>query len=295
MKQMFFLDFPCFFYDPMDVGNLIPGFSAFSKSSLYIWKFLGHLLFKPSLKDVEHYLASMWNEHIWAVVWTSFGIAFLWDWNEKWPFLVLWPGWVFQSWWHTECSTLTASSFRIWNSSAEFHHLYQLCSLKFGIHQNRKVWSVPGIWGNILDYLWTWYTWNSYYTCFLFLISFFLLFILRLITLQYCSGFCHTLTWISHGFTHVLHSEPPSQLPPHPIPLGHPSAPALSTLSHASNLDWQFISHMIIYMFQCYSLRSSHPRLLPQSPKDCSIHLCLFCCLTYRVILTIFLNSIYMC
>ena len=48
---------------------------------------------------------------------------------------------------------------------------------------------------------------------------------------------------------------------------------------------------MIIYMFQCYSLKSSHPRLLPQSPKDCSIRLCLFCCLTYRVIVTIFLNS----
>ena len=46
------------------------------------------------------------------------------------------------------------------------------------------------------------------------------------------------------------------------------------------------------YMFQCYSLKSSHPRLLPQSPKDCSIHLCLFCCLAYRVIITIFLNSI---
>ena len=69
----------------------------------------------------------------------------------------------------------------------------------------------------------------------------------------------------------------PSQLPPHPIPLGHPSAPALSTLSHASNLDWWFISHMIIYMFQCHSPKSSHPRPLPQSPKDCSIHLCLFC------------------
>ena len=50
----------------------------------------------------------------------------------------------------------------------------------------------------------------------------------RLITLQYCSGFCHTLTWISHGFTRVPHPEPPSHLPPHPIPLGHPSAPALS-------------------------------------------------------------------
>ena len=51
----------------------------------------------------------------------------------------------------------------------------------------------------------------------------------RLITLQYCSGFCHTLTWISHGFTCVPHPEPPSHLPPHPIPLGHPSAPDPST------------------------------------------------------------------
>ena len=51
----------------------------------------------------------------------------------------------------------------------------------------------------------------------------------RLITLQYCTGFCHTLTWISHGFTCVPHPDPPSHLPPHPIPLGLPSAPALST------------------------------------------------------------------
>ena len=116
----------------------------------------------------------------------------------------------------------------------------------------------------------------------------------RLITLQYCSGFCHTLTWISHGCTCVLHPEPSSRLPPHPIPQGHPSAPALSTLSHASNLDWRSVSHMIIFMFQCHSLKSSHLRLLPQSPKDCSIPLCFFCCLTYRFIVTIFLNSIYM-
>ena len=84
-------------------------------------------------------------------------------------------------------------------------------------------------------------------------------------------------------------------LPPHPTPQGHPSAPALSTLYYASNLDWQSISHMIIYMFQCYFLKSSHPCLLLQSPKVCSLHLCLFCCLTYRVIITIFLNSIYIC
>ena len=80
----------------------------------------------------------------------------------------------------------------------------------------------------------------------------------RLVALQYRGGFCHTFTCISQGYTCVPHPEPPSHLPPHPIPQGHPSAPALSTLSHASNLDWQSISHMIIYMFQCYSLKSSH-------------------------------------
>ena len=114
------------------------------------------------------------------------------------------------------------------------------------------------------------------------------------ITLQYCSGFCHTFTWISHGCTCVPHHEPPSHLPPHPIPQGHPRAPALSALSHASNLDWWSISRVIIHMFQCYSLKSSNPHLLPQSPKVCSLHLCLFCCLAYRVIVTIFLNSLYM-
>ena len=52
----------------------------------------------------------------------------------------------------------------------------------------------------------------------------------RLIILKYCSGFCHTLTWISHGFTCVPHPEPPSYLPPHPLPLGHPSALSLSKM-----------------------------------------------------------------
>ena len=116
----------------------------------------------------------------------------------------------------------------------------------------------------------------------------------RLITLQYCSRFCHTLTWISHAYTWVPHPDTPSLPPPHPLPQGHPSAPALSTLSHASNLDWRSISHMIIYMFKCYSLISSHPCPLPQNPKVCPLHLCLFCWLAYRVIVTVFLNSIYM-
>ena len=51
-----FLEFPCIFYDPADTDNLISGFSAFSKSSLYIWKFSIHILLKPSLKDFEHNL-----------------------------------------------------------------------------------------------------------------------------------------------------------------------------------------------------------------------------------------------
>ena len=94
--------------------------------------------------------------------------------------------------------------------------------------------------------------------------------------------FCHTSTWIRHWYARVPHPEPPSHLPPRTIPLGRLSAPAPSILYPASNLDWWFISYMILYMFQCHSPISSHPRPLPQSPKDCSIHLCLFCCLTYR-------------
>ena len=64
----------------------------------------------------------------------------------------------------------------------------------------------------------------------------------------------------------------------------YPSALALRPCL-TSNLDWRSISNMITYMFQCYSLKSSHLRLLPQNPKVCSLHLCLFCCHAYRVII----------
>ena len=84
----------------------------------------------------------------------------------------------------------------------------------------------------------------------------------------------------------------PSPLPPHPIPLRCSRALALGALIHASNLHWSSVLHVVIYMFQCYSPKSSHHHLLPQSPKVCSLHLCLFCCLPHRVIITIFLNSI---
>ena len=86
-----FLELSCFFHDPADVGNLISGSSAFSKSTLNIWKFTLHVLLKPGLENFEHYWASVRDECNCWVVWTFFGIAFLWDWNENWPFPVLWP------------------------------------------------------------------------------------------------------------------------------------------------------------------------------------------------------------
>ena len=113
-----FLEFYCFFCDPVDVGNLISGSSAFSKSSLYIWKLLVHMLLRPSLKNFEHDFASMWNEHNRTVVWTIFDIAFLGLGMKADLFQSCSHCWVFQIGWHVECSTLTASSFRIWNSSA---------------------------------------------------------------------------------------------------------------------------------------------------------------------------------
>ena len=120
--------------------------------------------------------------------------------------------------------------------------------------------------------------------------NYFIYFNWRLITLQYCSGFCHTLTWISHGNTCVPHPETPSHLSPHPISQGHPSAMALSALSHPSNLGWRSISHIVLYNSNVSVLFS---QILPPSPSPTeSKSLCLFCCLAYRVIINtdIYLN-----
>ena len=84
--------------------------------------------------------------------------------------------------------------------------------------------------------------------------------------------FCHTSVGICHGCTCVPNSETPSHLPPHTLPLGHPSAPAPSILYPELNLDWRFISYMILYMFLCHSPKSSHPLPLPQSQK--SVYIC---------------------
>ena len=86
-----FLEFSCFFYDQTDVGNMISASSAFPKSSLYICKCLVHILLNPSLKDFEHNLMCLWNDHNCPIVCTFFVIALLCNWNENWPFPVLWP------------------------------------------------------------------------------------------------------------------------------------------------------------------------------------------------------------
>ena len=92
--------------------------------------------------------------------------------------------------------------------------------------------------------------------------------ILFYLTLQYCIGFAiyqnESATGI-HVFP-ILNPPPSSLPPPHTIPLGRPSAPAPSIQYRASNLDWQLVSYLIFYMFQCHSPKSSHPLPLPQSP-----------------------------
>ena len=74
-QKMVFWNFPSFFNDPVDVGNLISGSSAFSKSSLNTWKFTVHVVLKPGLENFEDYFASMWDECDCVVVWTFFGIG----------------------------------------------------------------------------------------------------------------------------------------------------------------------------------------------------------------------------
>ena len=110
---MFFWNSLAFFYDTMDAGNLISTSSTFSKSGLTIWKFSVHILLKPGMENSEHYFASVWDECNCAVVWTLFGIEMKTDLFHSCDHC-----WVFYIFWHTEHSTSTASSFRIWNSSS---------------------------------------------------------------------------------------------------------------------------------------------------------------------------------
>ena len=87
-----------------------------------------------------------------------------------------------------------------------------------------------------------------------------------------------------------LHPETPSLFPPHPMVPGCHRASALDAWLHISNSHWLSILH--VDMFQCYSLKSSHPLLVQPSPKICSLCLCLLCCPIHRIVGTIFLDSI---
>ena len=120
-------------------------------------------------------------------------------------------------------------------------------------------------------------------------------FFLLYFTLQHCIGFAihqHESTTGMHVFP--ILNPPPTSLPIPSLWVIPVHQPQESSIMHRT-WTWQFISYMILYMFKCHSPKSSHPLPLPQSPKDCFMHLCLFCSLAYRVIVTIFLNSIYMC
>ena len=112
-----FLELSCFFDDPADVGNLISGSSAFSTSNLYIWRFLVHVLLKPSFENFEHYSANVWDECSCAVVWAFFGIVFFGTGMKVDLFQSCGHCWVFHICWHIVCSIFTESSSRIWNSS----------------------------------------------------------------------------------------------------------------------------------------------------------------------------------
>ena len=111
-----FLEFPCFVCDPKNVVNLISGSSVSSKSSLYIWKFLVHILLKLSLEDFEHDLTGMWNEWncVHSILWHCPSMGLEWKLTFSSPVATA----VFQICWHIVCSTLEVSSFIIWSSSA---------------------------------------------------------------------------------------------------------------------------------------------------------------------------------
>ena len=108
-----FLELSCFFDDPVDVGNLISDSSAFSKTSLNIWKFTVNLLLNPGLENFEHYFTSVWDECDCVVVWAFWALPFFGIGMKTDLFQSCGHCWVFQICWHIECSTFTASSFRV--------------------------------------------------------------------------------------------------------------------------------------------------------------------------------------
>ena len=134
-------------------------------------------LLKPGLENLEQYFASVWDECNCAVVWAFFGPAFLWDWNENWPFPVLWPLLSFPDCWHINCSTFTASPSRIWNSSTGIPSpsftlsvvMFPKAHLTSLFRMSGSRWIITPSW---LSGLWrSFFYSSSVYCCHLFLIS----------------------------------------------------------------------------------------------------------------------------
>ena len=92
-----------------------------------------------------------------------------------------------------------------------------------------------------------------------------------------------------------LPPEPAPHSPPYPIPPCCLRAPALGSLHHTSNSHWLSLLHMVTYIFQCHSLKSSHPFLLLLCPKVCSLPWCFLCFPAHKIIGTIFLDSVFQC
>ena len=208
----------CFLYDPADVANLLSGFSAFSKSSLNIWKFTVHALLNPDMENFEHYFASMWDECNCVVVWTFFGIAILWDWNENF-FQSCGHCWVFQICCRTEWNTFTASSFRFWTSStgilwpplaALFIVMLAMAHLTSHSRITGSRWVMKPSW---LSGSWSYFSHSPpVYCCHLFLISsasvrsiLFLSFIVPIFSwnVPFVSNFLEEISSLSHSIVSI--------------------------------------------------------------------------------------------
>ena len=161
----------------MDVGNLISSSSAFLKYSLDIWYFSVYILLKPGLENFEPNFAILWDECNCVVVRTFFSIAFLWDWNEKWPFPVLWPLLSYPdlvTYWVQHFHNII---FKIWNSSigipspsrALFVVMLPKAHLTSHSRMSGRRWVITPSWlsGSWRSYLYS----SSVYSCHLFLIS----------------------------------------------------------------------------------------------------------------------------
>ena len=159
------------------LDSLIYSSSAFSKSSLNIWKFMVHVLLKPGFKKFENYFASVWDECNCVVVWTFLALPIFCIGMKTDLFQSCDHCWLFQICWHIECSTFTASSFRIWNSSTGIRSLPLVLFIvmlpkvhltsHFRISGSRWVITPSWLSGSWRSFLYS----SSVYSCHLFLIS----------------------------------------------------------------------------------------------------------------------------